>query len=61
MVNAILGAGSRSQREVHVSALVGCLAMLMTGGVAAFSPFSPTPWPGCITPHNADAGPGRSR
>jgi len=43
MVNAIAGAGSRSQRDVYVSAMVGCLEMLTTGTTGCLDHFSHRP------------------
>ncbi|MFK7853681.1 MAG: amidohydrolase family protein [Granulosicoccus sp.] len=43
MINAIAGAGSRSSRDVYVSAMVGCLEMLTTGTTACLDHFSHRP------------------
>lgn len=43
MVNAIVGAGARSPREVYVSAMVGCLEMLLTGTTSCLDHFSHRP------------------
>ena len=43
MINAIAGAGSRSQRDVYVSAMVGCLEMLTTGTTGCLDHFSHRP------------------
>jgi cytosine/adenosine deaminase-related metal-dependent hydrolase len=43
MINAIVGAGERSPREVYISALVGCLEMLKTGTTACLDHFSHRP------------------
>ncbi|TVQ29741.1 MAG: hypothetical protein EA356_15775 [Geminicoccaceae bacterium] len=43
MVNAIIGAGARRPREVYVSAMVGCLEMLLTGTTACLDHFSHRP------------------
>ncbi|MFW5835239.1 MAG: amidohydrolase family protein [Pseudomonadota bacterium] len=43
MVNAIIGAGARRPREVYVSAMVGCLEMLLTGTTACVDHFSHRP------------------
>lgn len=43
MINAIIGAGARTPRDVYVSAMVGCIEMLTSGTTACLDHFSHRP------------------